>query len=152
METFLATLLLPSALLLAGVRRVPEDTALTVRRFGRRLRVLTPGLRFTWPMLDKVTQRIRLIGHHVDVPLDGNTSTHAEVHYQILQPERTGAALEEVDALVERQASETLASLPSVDASDATALAQSLKHELNRELAALGLRVTRCAVRPDANA
>ncbi len=34
------------AVLLAGLRRVPDGTAYTVRRFGRYARTLGPGLRF----------------------------------------------------------------------------------------------------------
>lgn len=150
MEMLLATFLLLFGLILVGLRYVPEDTAFTVRRFGRQLRVLSPGLRFTVPVFDRVTQRVRLIGHQVDVPLDGGRATHAEVYYQILEPERAGAALERVDALVEQHANEALSLLSANALGDIEVLAARLKLELNRNLSELGLRVTRCDLRPDA--
>lgn len=150
MEMLLATVLLFFGLILVGLRYVPEDTAFTVRRFGRQLRVLSPGLRFTVPVFDRVTQRIRLIGHQVEVPLDGGRATHADVYYQILEPERTGAALERVDALVEQHANDALSALSANVVGDIDVLAARLKLELNRNLSELGLRVTRCDLRPDA--
>ncbi len=150
MELLLAPFLMLAGLLLVGLRRVPEDTALTVRRFGRQLRILTPGLRYTVPMIDRVTQRVRLIGHHVNVPLAGDDSAHAEVYYQILEPVRTGAGLERVDALVSQQASQTLQGLADDSDESTEALALQLKHELNQSLMELGLRVTRCELRPQA--
>lgn len=152
MDLLLATFLLLTGLILGGLRYVPEDTVVTVRRFGRQLRVLTPGLRYTVPMFDRVTQRVRLIGHHVGVTLGDEAATHAEVYYQILEPKRTGSALERIDALVEHHASHALSALPPRAAGDAHHLGVQLKHDLNRELAALGLRVTRCDLRVDATA
>lgn len=147
MEMLFITALMLTGLLLVGLRRVPEDTALTVRRFGRQLRILPPGLRFTLPMVDRVTQRVRLIGHHVQVPLDGDTPAHAEVYYQILEPVRAGAALEQVDALVEQETSQALSELSDQVDEGIETLAIQLKHELNQNLMELGLRVTRCELR-----
>ncbi|MCX7557442.1 SPFH domain-containing protein [Xanthomonadaceae bacterium JHOS43] len=152
MELISATLLLPlglmMGLMLAGMRYVPEDTVLTVHRFGRYVRTLMPGLRFTLPMLDKVVHRVRLVGHQVEVPLQGSTAAHADVYYQILEPERTGDALERIDALVERHVRQALSALlPAHAAEDADGLAARLKHDLNDELATLGLHVTRCNLR-----
>ncbi len=149
MNMLLLTLLPLTGLLLGGLRYVPEDTVVTVRRFGRQVRVLTPGLRYTVPMFDRVTQRVRLIGHHVGVTLSGQAATHAEVYYQILEPKRTGSALESIDALVQQHASQALSALPAGGGGDVQQLAMQLKYELNQELAALGLRVTRCDLRPD---
>lgn len=154
MEMFPTALLLPLGLmlglLLAGMRYVPEDTVLTVHRFGRYVRTLTPGLRFTFPLLDKVAHRVRLVGHQVEVPMEEGLATHADVYYQILEPERTGGALEHVDALVEQHASQALSALsPAEAAGDANLFAIRLKQDLNQDLAALGLRVTRCNLRFD---
>ena len=83
----LALLLLP-LLALAGLRYVPEDTALTVHRFGRYARTLSPGLRFTVPVLDRIAHRVRLVGHQVEIPVRGESSARAAVYYQILEPQR----------------------------------------------------------------
>ena len=151
MDFLLIALTALAGLALVGVRYVPEDTAYTVRRFGRQARVLAPGLRFTLPMLERVTERVRLIGHHVDVPLAGAPDSHAEVYYQILEPQRTGAVLERVDALVEQHASAALNALAAQVTLDIGAMNTHLKQLLNRDLAEFGLLVTRCDLRPDAN-
>ena len=146
----LLVLLLPLGLLVAGLRYVPEDTVCTVHRFGRYVRTLTPGLRLTIPLLDQIASRVRLVGHQVEVPLAGEAPAHADVYYQILDPKRTGDALEHVDALVGQHASEHLSALaPELAAGQDDQVAFQLKSGLNQDLAALGLRVTRCNLRLD---
>ena len=145
MDIFALLLLTPMAiLLLAGMRRVPEDTACTVHRFGRYVRTLTPGLRWTIPFVEHIAHRVRLVGH--EVPLTQQAAkAQGAVYYQILEPERAGDALDAVDALVQREAREGLATLMlDVAANDSAALASQLKADLNQRLATLGLRVTRC--------
>jgi regulator of protease activity HflC (stomatin/prohibitin superfamily) len=128
-----------AALALASLRRVPEDTVCTVHRRGRYVRTLTPGIRFTIPLVDKIAHRVRLVGHHVDLP-----EAQGEVYYQILEPELARDALDDVDALVQREARERLAQIAAQPAAEAGALAGQLKQDLNRQLGRLGLRVTRC--------
>lgn len=128
---------------LAGLRRVPEGTVCTVHRFGRFVRALGPGVHFTWPLLDQIAHRVALIGHRIELPLD--SSGAATVYFQILEPERAGAALDQVDAMVEREALQRLREL-LLDRADGS-LAASLKRDLNASLGALGLRVTRCQLR-----
>ncbi len=148
----LALLLLP-LLALAGLRYVPEDTALTVHRFGRYARTLSPGLRFTVPVLDRIAHRVRLVGHQVEIPVRGESPARAAVYYQILEPQRAGNALDHVDTLVEQHALEALSSLAATEGEDSAELiAARLKRELNEGLAALGLRVTRCNLHPNAAA
>lgn len=132
-----------AALALASLRRVPEDTVCTVHRRGRYVRTLTPGIRFTIPLVDKIAHRVRLVGHHVDLP-----DARGEVFYQILEPELARDALDDVDGLVQREAHERLAAIAAQPAAtEAGALAGQLKQDLNRRLASLGLRVTRCQLR-----
>lgn len=152
---WLLILLLPLLLifLIIGMRYVPEDTVLTVHRFGRYARTLTPGLRFTVPMLDKVAHRVRLVGHQIEVPLAGEAPARAAVYYQILEPERAGDALDRVDALVEQHTSRKLSNLALLDAAnDAHQIAATLKDDLNQDLGVLGLRITRCKLCFDAAA
>lgn len=132
-----------TGIFLLGLRRVPEDTALTVHRFGRYVRTLQPGLRFILPMLEQISHRVRLIGHHVDVPAN---HLQARIFYQILDPERTGDALEHVDALVSEQTQRALSRMTK-EASLTEILAGQLKKHLNDQLANLGVRVTRCDLR-----
>ena len=77
--------------MMAGLRWVPEDTVLTVHRFGRYVRTLTPGLRFTLPLVDQVAHRVRLVGHQLEVPLAGEDAARADVYYQIRSPSAPAA-------------------------------------------------------------
>ncbi|ODS63869.1 MAG: hypothetical protein ABS41_04265 [Arenimonas sp. SCN 70-307] len=130
---------------LTGLRRVPDNSVVTVHRFGRFVRALGPGWRWTLPGLDQLGQPVCLIGHHLDIPAD--SGAHAELYYQILDPAQAGEALDRVDALVTDQAREALASLAAAN-DDAPSLAETLKAELNRRLGRMGLRVIRCALHP----
>ena len=112
-----------------------------MHRFGRYVRALGPGLHFTWPVIDQIAHRIALIGHQVELASDGRRT--AVVYFQILDPERTGAVLEQIDAMVEREARRRLAQLGDTDGNDSS-LAARLKLDLNIQLGALGLRNTRC--------
>jgi regulator of protease activity HflC (stomatin/prohibitin superfamily) len=148
---------LGAGLAIASLRRIPEDTVCTVHRFGRYARTLTPGLRFTLPFIDRIAHRVRLVGHQVELPmqpLGSRTSARGAVYYQILEPERAGEALDDVDALVEREACAQLAEFaqeatPQTEVSD---LGSRLKTDLNRRLSGLGLRVTRCQMQLSAAA
>ena len=130
------------AVAVAGLRRVPEGRAYTLHRRGRFVRSLTPGLHFTLPVLDQIAHEVDLIGHQIAVP---TASSQAEVFFQILEPQRTGAALDDVDALVERLVLDRLRTLlPASSANEPGQLAAQLKQDLNAQLSNLGLHVTRC--------
>lgn len=147
----LACVVVAATVAVAGLRHVPQGQVFTVHRFGRYRRTLGPGLRWVLPGLDRIGHHVSLIGHHVAVPmaLDGPVAS-ADLYYQILDPARTGAALDDVDALVQQQTRDALHALHDTATPDKgmAALAESLKHEVNRRVNALGLRVIRCAVYP----
>lgn len=148
----ITVLLIFTAVALAAVRRVPEGQAWTVRRSGRYVRTLRPGVSLVWPGLDRIAGRITLIGHHVELPprLFGIDSASTDLYYQILDPMPTGDGLESVDAMVLRQADDALSSvaaqLPQQQTGWTSAMADALKTELNRRLGGTGLRITRCAL------
>ena len=128
---------------LTGLRRVDDDSGVTVHRFGRYLRTLGPGWHWTLPLADRLGPPVRLIGHHLDVPTDGPDGAHADLYYQILDPSRAGPALDRVDQLVRQQTRDALDALPSDVAHPPS---DALKAELNRRIAGHGLRVIRCSV------
>jgi hypothetical protein len=127
---------------LTGLRRVAANTAVAVRRLGHFHRSLGPGWHWTVPALEQVGEPVSLIGHHVDVP--AATGHHAELYFQILDPTRTGAALERADAVVHEHACAALATLPANLGRRGDA--DALKSELNRRLDRVGLRVIRCSL------
>jgi len=114
---------------LTGLRRIPDNSVVTLHRFGRFVRALGPGWRWTVPGLDRLGQPVCLIGHRLELEAGG---ARAELYYQILDPALAGEALDHVDALVAEQAGLAL-----------TGPADTFKAELNRRLAPLGLRVIR---------
>lgn len=132
--------------LLPGLRRVPDGTVLTLHRRGHYLRTLQPGLRLTLPFFDRVGQQVPLVGHHLEFGIENRAQ--AELYFQILEPERTGAALDQVDAVVTQTARERLVGLVG-GASDAetAGLCERLKTEMNTALSAIGVHVTRCRLR-----
>ncbi len=147
----LAALLTIVAFALATVRRVPEGQAWTVHRFGRYARTLQPGMHAVWPGLDRIASHVELIGHRIELPARafGADGGNADLYYQILDPMQTGQELESVDAMVQRQADDALASVAASlpQQSDSSApIADALKAELNRRLGRMGLRVIRCAL------
>ena len=128
---------------LTGFRRVPDNCVVTVHRFGRFVRALGAGWRWTMPGVDQLGQPVCLIGHHLDIPAD--EGAHAELYYQILDPAQAGANLDRVDALVTDQARDVLATLPA-PAEASRPVAELLKAELNKRIGTMGLRVIRCAL------
>jgi regulator of protease activity HflC (stomatin/prohibitin superfamily) len=130
------------AFALAGLRRVPEGCAYTVRRFGRYARTLPPGLGFVLPLVERVGQRVSLIGHAVSVR---EASLNGAVYYQIIDPRQAGEALEAIDQLVERTAREALREMPAPEAGE-PGLDQRVRLHLNQALAGRGLRVVRCVM------
>jgi regulator of protease activity HflC (stomatin/prohibitin superfamily) len=149
---FLIVLLLPVAIALAAVRRVPEGQAWTVRRFGRYVRTLQPGMHAVWPVLDRIARQVHLTGHHIELPtrLFGADSASADLYYQILDPLPTGDGLESVDEMVFRQADDALSSVaaqwPQQQTGWTAVMADALKTELNHRLGRMGLRIIRCAL------
>lgn len=133
---------LPGLGLLVGLRRIPEGTVCTIHRFGRYVRAIGPGLHFTWPLVDRIAHRVSLVGHQVELATDGRCA--AVVYFQILEPERAGAVLEQIDAMVAGEASRRLRALSASVSAEPGGLAARLKQELNAQLGALGLRITRC--------
>lgn len=150
----LATLiaLLLATLLLASLRRVPEGQVHTVHRFGHFVRALPPGLHLVLPFVDRIAHQVCLIGHHVELPARplGRTSASADLYYQILDPLRTGDALDSVDEVVMRQADAVLAEVAPQAENGWAVAADALKAELNRRMGGMGLRIIRCSLHPGA--
>jgi len=121
---------------LAGVRKVSGQRVLTVRRFGRYRRVLGPGWHWVVPGLDRRGHGVDLIGHHLHV--QGPDRAQAELHFQIVEPEKAGETLDRIDEYVARQARDALG--------QASRSPEQLKTEMNRRIGGHGLRVIRCSL------
>lgn len=148
---FALTASLLFALALAALRRVPQGEVHTVHRFGRYVRTLAPGFHLVWPLLDRVASRVLLIGHHLELPAraHGPMPAGGDLYYQILDPARTGDALERVDSLVLDEAAAVLEEVANQGAQpEAGYSAEAFKKALNARMSGLGLRIIRCSLHP----
>ena len=134
-EILILASLLPLAFLAAGLRRVPAQRVLSVRRLGR-VRAMGPGWHWVVPGLDRVGPGVDLIGHHLHVR--GPGSKQAELHFQIVDPDKAADQIDRVDAYVADEARQALG--------EAGRTPDQLKQELNRRVGRLGLRVIRCSL------
>lgn len=144
---FALMIILPACLgllTLASLCHVPAGRAYTVHRLGRFSRSIGPGLHLVLPVVERIRQRVDLIGHRVELSRGAPGQTSAAVFYQILEPERTGASLDAVDDYVQRAADAVLAEVCASQSDPGAAMCSSLKLELNRRLGPQGLRITRC--------
>lgn len=137
------------ALSLAALRRVPQGEVHTVHRFGRYVRTLAPGFHLVWPVVDRVAARVLLIGHHLQLPAraHGPMQAGGDLYYQILDPARTGDALERVDSLVLDEAAAVLEEVANQGAQpEAAYSAETFKKALNERMSGRGLRIIRCSL------
>lgn len=134
-EFLLAVPLVVLGLAATGLRRVPSQRVLAVRRLGR-VRPLGQGWHWVVPGLDRVGERVNLIGHHLHV--SGPDRRQAELHFQILDPQLAGETIDHVDAFVADQAREAMV--------EAGRTPEQLKQEMNRRVRHVGLRVIRCSL------
>ncbi len=124
-----------------GFHLVDEGYVLLVKRLGGSRRILTPGLRFVVPVFEKIEREVCLIGHHLEFPMDSR-QLEADLYFQILDPTRTVAVIDDVDQTMTDMAKNTLAKLTG----EFPVLSDKLKTELNRQANPMGIRVIRCAV------
>lgn len=128
---------LPLAIVALGLRRVPAQRVMTIRRFGRYRRTLAPGWHWVAPGIDHAGLEVDLLNHHLHVS-GADSSRQAEFYYQIMEPEKAGETLDRVDDWVASQAREAMA--------ESGQSPDQLKTELNRRVGGMGLRVIRCSL------
>ncbi len=128
---------LPLAIVALGLRRVPAQRVMTIRRFGRYRRTLAPGWHWVAPGIDRAGLEVDLINHHLHVS-GADSSRQAEFYYQIVEPEKAGETLDRVDDWVACQAREAMAETGQSP--------DQFKTELNRRVVGMGLRVIRCSL------
>ena len=136
-EFLLIAAALPLAIVALGLRRVPAQRVMTIRRFGRYRRTLAPGWHWVAPGIDRAGLEVDLINHHLHVS-GADSSRQAEFYYQIVEPEKAGETLDRVDDWVASQAREAMAETGQSP--------DQLKTELNRRVGGMGLRVIRCSL------
>lgn len=134
-------LLCLAALALSAVKRVPVGQVYSLYRHGKPARLLQPGTHVVLPLLEKVAHRIDLGGRvlRFEELLAGVRGT---VYWQVLEPERADAVIEQADQLIRYGALEALRDEADGFA-DRGALGTALKQSLNGALRERGVMVTR---------
>jgi regulator of protease activity HflC (stomatin/prohibitin superfamily) len=132
-----------AVLALLSVRRIPEGQAYTLRRLDGRIRLLQSGTHWVVPLVERVAHKISLTGSTLafeDAASNGQRLRGA-VYFQVLDPQRADAVIEQVDDLL-RDRTCALLHQPALP-DDLSERRAWLKQSLNRELRDQGLLVTR---------
>src|SRR5580698_9936274 len=136
----MTTLILAIALFLAGlafmaVKRVPMGQVHSLYRNGKPARLLQPGVHVVLPLLERVAHRIDLSGQvlRFQEPVDGSSAhdVRGTVYWQVLEPERADAVIEQADQLIRRSAREALRETPGMANTDQRDLGTRVKQTLN---------------------
>lgn len=133
------------ALAAVAVKHVPDGQVYSLYRHGKPVRLLQPGTHVVLPLLDRVAHRIDLGGRTLrfEEPLADARDVRGTVYWQVLEPERADAVIDEAEQLIRRGALEALRDEQEAAGADRRALGQQLKQNLNGTLRARGVMVTR---------
>jgi regulator of protease activity HflC (stomatin/prohibitin superfamily) len=126
----------------ASIRRIPEGQVVSLRRPGGHVRILGSGTHLVVPLVERVAHRISLAGKTLafDARID-DRACNGTLYYQVLDPQRAEAVIDDVDTWLHSAATERLAD-PALPAG-AGERRLWLKRALNEEAADRGLLVTR---------
>lgn len=145
-------LVLTSALVVAfaglaasAMRRVPAGQVHSLYRRGKPLRLLQPGTHWVLPGLDRIGHRIDLAGQvlRFEQPQTDSQELRGTVYWQVLEPERADAVIDEAAQLIRRSALDALSVEPPSTAADRRDLGTRMKQAINGVLRERGVMVTR---------
>ncbi len=146
MDAWLILSLVTAAVLLASaVRRVPAGRVYSVYRHGKLARVLEQGTHLIQPWRDRVRHKIDLGGQmlKLDEPLDERRELRGTVYWQVLEPERVDAVIDEVEQLIRRGAQAAVREQAPAALADRHDAGAHVKQTLNSTLRPRGMMVTR---------
>jgi len=145
--TLLTTTLLFAvlALVAAAVKRVPAGQVHSVYRHGKPVRLLQPGTHVVLPLLDRVGHRIDLGGRTLrfDASAAVTQPLLGTVYWQVLEPERADAVIEQADQLIREGVLDALHADSDAVQDERREVAARLKCSLNKHLRERGVMVTR---------
>ena len=134
------------ALAAVAVKRVPTGQVYSLYRYGKPVRLLQPGTHVVLPLLDRVGHRIDLSGRvlRFDASLAETKPVRGTVYWQVLEPERADAVIEQADQLIRHGAVDALqAEDDELSPAERLEVAARLKSLLNQQLRERGVMVTR---------
>lgn len=148
------------ALLVAGLRRVPDGHCFTVNRLGRYHRTLQPGWHLVLPLIDRVTRRISTAGSVLTVNNHKLTTRDHQavvatgnVYLQVLDPRKAAYQPGDLDRGAEaltRSCTEELVNqltLRSLQEHTSLELNSFVMSAINETSQQWGVRVTRVELR-----
>jgi regulator of protease activity HflC (stomatin/prohibitin superfamily) len=133
------------ALAAVAVKRVPVGQVHSLYRYGKPVRLLQPGTHVVLPLLDRVGHRIDLGGRTLrfDASLAETRPLHGTVYWQVLEPERADAVIDQADQLIRTGVLDALHSDAAANEEERRDVAARLKSSLNKHLRERGVMVTR---------
>ncbi|HEY2621827.1 SPFH domain-containing protein [Dyella sp. Tek66A03] len=129
----------------SSLKRVPADQVHSLYRRGKPYRLLQPGTHMALPLVDHVVHRIKLSGQvlRFQEPLPNAHGVSGTVYWQVLEPERADAVIEQADQLIRGGALAALRQEPEAYSADRRDLGSRLKQAMNSALRERGMMVTR---------
>ena len=136
------------AMLASAVKRVPADQVHSLYRCGKPHRLLQPGVHMTLPLIDHVEHHINLNGQvlRFEELLPDAHDVKGTVYWQVLEPERADAVIEQADQLIRGGAIAALQQEPEAYNADRRDLSSRVKQIMNTALRERGMMVTRVEV------
>ncbi|HUA81961.1 MAG TPA: SPFH domain-containing protein [Dyella sp.] len=133
------------ALAAVAVKRVPTGQVYSLYRYGKPVRLLQPGTHVVLPLVDRVGHRIDLGGRTLrfDASLIQAAPLQGTVYWQVLEPERADAVIEQADQLIRHGVFDALHADVEAERAERREVAARLKSQLNRQLRDRGVMVTR---------
>lgn len=133
------------ALAAVAVKRVPAGQVYSLYRNGKPVRLLQPGTHVVLPLLDRVGHRIDLGGRvlRFDAPQAKTAPVQGTVYWQVLEPERADAVIEQADQLIRHSVLDALQAEMEASEQERRQVAAHLKSSLNQQLRERGVMVTR---------
>ncbi|WP_040671060.1 SPFH domain-containing protein [Rhodanobacter fulvus] len=149
MNTLISVMILGSALALlaSAIKHVPAGQVYSLHRLGKPARLLQPGVHMVMPLLERVAHKINLAGQVLRLEesmADDAHDVRGTVYWQVLEPERADAVIDQVDQLIRRGAIAAMHDEPQAgEAADRRVLGTRMKLALNSALRERGMMVTR---------
>jgi len=136
----LTLIIMVFSLAAVAVKRVPAGQVYSLYRNGKPVRLLQEGTHVVLPLVDRVGHRIDLGGRMLrfDAPMARGT-----VYWQVLEPERADAVIEQADQLIRSGVIDALQADGPVDQPERREVIVRLKTRLNQQLRERGVMVTR---------
>jgi regulator of protease activity HflC (stomatin/prohibitin superfamily) len=132
------------ALSAVAVKRVPVGQVHSLYRRGKPVRLLQPGTHVVVPLVDRVGHRIDLGGRTLRFDASEPQPLHGTIYWQVLEPERADAVIDQADQLIRRGVLDALhADAAANQEEQRREVAARLKCSLNQHLRERGVMVTR---------